>query len=64
MKVLRSVVEKEAQATKTLLTIENLALSLNFQETMETLQIGRLDIVSKVNDKYYLSENRLEEMKE
>ena len=45
------------------MTMEGLGLPPKFKELMER-RLGRLGVFVEVNDKYYLSEERLKEIKE
>ena len=65
--ILRDTIEtfrqKGALSPEKALTVEELGLPAEFKERMKRL-LGRLGVFVEVNGKYYLSEERLKEVKD
>ena len=63
LEVIEKFRQKGAVSPDKAMTIEELGLSPKFKEAMQR-RLGRLDVFVEVNGKYYLSEERLKEIKE
>jgi lipoate-protein ligase A len=63
LEVIEKFRQKGAISPDKAMTIEELGLPPKFKETMER-RLGRSGVFVEVNGKYYLSEERLKEIKE
>lgn len=63
LKVVEKFRQKEATSPEKAMTIEELGLPPRFKEAMER-RLGRLGVFVEVNGRYYLSEERLKEIRE
>ncbi len=63
LKVVEQFRQKGATSPEKAMTIEELGLPLRFKEAMER-RLGRSGIFVEVNGRYYLSEERLKEIRE
>jgi len=63
LEVIEKFRQKGAVSPDKAMTIEELGLPPKFKEAMQR-RLGQLDVFVEVNGKYYLSEERLKEIKE